>query len=381
MVHAHPPSAGGRAAPDRLSTLFQRSVEPYLSKRRLPDQQAKVLRAIASCRTAAAGGHVNVCDVCGHTEQAFNSCQDRHCPICLWPRQRKWISNRLQRMLPVRHFHVVFTLPSELRPLAAFNPEVVYDRAMKAAARTLTELCADRLGVKPGITAVLHTWTRELLRHPHIHCIVSAGGLNLQTGEGFKPIDGAFLLPVAVMASLFRGKLLNMLKAAHRKEPLHLPDALPLSDLLRPLHSKRWVVFAKARMDSRKHVVRYLGAYTHRVAISESRVVHLDEHGITFRARGKRRITLTDEQFLDRFRLHILPKGFRKVRHFALYAPGNAARLQAVAEHCAAQLDDVPPDADAQDDGSSRRVCPRCQQGTMVYVAMLAYPHDSLDSS
>ncbi len=380
-MHAHPPSAGGRATPGRLSTLFQRSVDSYLSKRRLPDQHAKVLRAVASCRTAAAGGHINVCEVCGHTEQACNSCQNRHCPTCQWPRQRKWVSNRLQRMLPVRHFHVVFTLPSELRPLAAFNPEVVYDRAMKAAARTLTQLCADRLGVKPGITAVLHTWTRELLRHPHIHCIVSAGGLDLQAGEGFKPIDGAFLLPVAVMASLFRGKLLNMLKAAHRTKPLHLPDALPLSDLLRPLHAKRWVVFAKARMDSRKHVVRYLGAYTHRVAISESRVLHLDEHGITFRARGARQITLTDEQFLDRFRLHILPKGFRKVRHNALYAPGNAARLQAVGENYAEQLEDLPPDADTKADATSGRICPCCEQGVMVYLAPLAHPPDIVDSS
>jgi hypothetical protein len=283
-------------------------------------------------------------------------------------------------MLPVRHFHVVFTLPSELRPFAGFNPEVVYDRMLKAAAQTICELCEDHHGLLPGVTVVLHTWTREMTRHIHVHCLVSAGGEDVQTG-GWKPIDHAYLLDTQLMGALFRGKLLAMLKATHGRTPLHLPDALPLKDLLRPLYAKRWVVYAKAPLDGPHHLVRYLGAYTHRVAISDSRIVRLGDHDVTFRVRGRRTATLTDAQFLDRFRLHILPKGFRKVRHFGLYAPGRTARLEHVGNDYVEQFDDLPPDADVRTTDNKGLLCPACQQGFLRFDGLLPTPPAPHDTS
>ena len=339
-----------------------------------------MLRAVFDCRTAAAGAHLDACDTCGHTEVAFNSCGDRHCPNCQWPRAIDWIANRLARMLPAPHFHVVFTVPEELRPLAAFNPEVFYDRLLKAAAHTLLELSADRLGILPGVTVVLHTWTRELLRHPHVHCIVTAGGEDLVSG-GWKPVAKPFLLPAEVMANLFRGKLLALLKAADRQVPLAVPDQVPLRHLLAPLYKKRWVVFARAPLPTRRHLVRYLGAYTHRVGISEGRIASLGDHEITFRTRGRRTVTLSDEAFLQRFRMHVLPKGFRKVRHFGLYAPSNSRRLDAVGQSYAEQLPDLPPHADASPRNNRGRVCPVCAQGVMTFDHMLPEGASFLDSS
>ena len=379
-MHAHPSPVGGRAGPGRLAALFRRSGAAFLRDHRLPSQQARVLHAISICRTEAAGLHLNACEVCGHTEVAANSCGNRHCPTCQWSRQQDWIADRLARMLPVPHFHVVFTVPEELRPLAAFNAEVFYDRLLRAAAETLKTLAADRLGILPGITVVLHTWTRALLRHPHVHCIVTAGGEDLALG-GWKPIDRAFLLPAAVMAGLFRGKLLALLKAADRRQPLVLPDPQPLRALLAPLYKKRWVVYAKAPLHDRRHLVRYLGAYTHRVAISEGRIAALGDHDVTFRTRRQRTVTLSDQQFLDRFRMHVLPKGFRKVRHFGLYAPGNTLRLLAVGESHAEQLPDLPRHSDAMPRARRGRICPVCAQGVLTFIRFLPEGATFLDSS
>ena len=256
------------------------------------------------------------------------------------------------------------------------------DRLMKAAAATLQILAADRLGLRLGITVVLHTWTRELLRHPHVHCIVSAGGETLD-GGGWTAIDRPFLFPAAVMKTLFRGKLLASLKASHRIAPLDLPDQRSLRDLLAPLYQRDWVVHAKAPLASHRLVVRYLGAYTRRVAISNRRVLALSDHSITFRAR-KRTVTLADHEFIRRFLLHVLPKGFRKVRHYGLYAPGNAARLAAVGDDMMDQLADLPGDLAAPDrraGSSPGRLCPLCEEGILVYAFPLVGDTPLLDSS
>jgi hypothetical protein len=367
-VHTHPPPDRGRAdrAPPLLAVLFQRSGESYARDHRLPSRQAKVLHAVRTCRTAEAGAHLHVCDTCGYSEQSYNSCRDRHCPNCQWSRQRDWIDARMAAMLPVGHFHVVFTLTSELRALAAFNPEVVYDRMLRAAAETILAITETRLGIRPGITVVLHTWTREMLTHPHVHCIVSAGGENLETSR-WKAAP-KFLAHVEPMADLFRGKLLCMLKATHKIAPLTIPDEVTLRDLLAPLYQRRWVVFVKAPLDNRQKLVRYLGAYTHRVAISNSRIVRIDEATVTFRTKRRKTITISHHAFIERFLAHVLPKGFRKIRHYGLYAPGSVARLQAVGNDYAEQLGDLPDLPTGATAPITLRTCPHCKQGTLRFA-------------
>jgi len=368
-VHHHPPPDRGRAdrATSLLATLFQRNAEGYARDHRLPSRQEKVLHSVRTCRTAEAGVHLHVCDTCGYSEQSYNSCRDRHCPNCQWSRQRDWIDARMAAMLPVGHFHVVFTVPSELRALAAFNPEVFYDRLLRAAAETILAITETRLGLRPGITVVLHTWTREMLTHPHVHCIVSAGGEDLETGA-WKAAP-KFLAHVEPMAELFRGKLLGMLKATHKVAPLTMPDETSLRDLLAPLYQRRWVVFVKAPLENRRDLVRYLGSYTHRVAISNSRIVRLDEKTVTFRTRRARTITISHDEFIKRFLAHVLPKGFRKIRHYGLYAPGSVARLQAVGNDYAEQLDDLPDVSQGSTTAApSLRTCPHCKQGTLRFT-------------
>ena len=339
-----------------------------------------MLQAVQTCRTAEAGAHLHVCDTCGYSEQSYNSCRDRHCPNCQWPRQRDWIDARMEAMLPVGHFHVVFTIPSELRALAAFNPEVVYDRLLRAAAETILAIAKTRLGLRPGITVVLHTWTREMLTHPHVHCIVSAGGEDLETG-GWKAAP-KFLAHVEAMAALFKGKLLGMLKATPKVTPLTTPDDVSLRDLLAPLHLRRWVVFVKAPLDNHQKLVRYLGSYTHRVAISNSRIVRVDEETVTFRTRRGKTITISHDEFIERFLAHVLPKGFRKIRHYGLYAPGSAARLEAVGNDYAEQLDDLPDTSTTSPSaGLSLRTCPCCKQGTLRFTLFVPTAPACNDSS
>ena len=381
-MHAHPSPTGRRAGHGPIAVLFQRSGDAYARAHRLPSRQAVVLRSVVTCRTARAGGHLNVCENCGHSEEGYNSCGDRHCPTCQWSRQQEWISARMQRMLPAPHFHVVFTIPSELRPLAAFNPKIVYGCLIKAAAATLQTLAADRHGLRLGITTVLHTWTREMLRHPHVHCIVSAGGLSLERG-GWQAIDSPFLFPVEVIKALFRGKFLAMLKAADKRESLEVPDDQPLRALLAPLYLRGWVVYAKAALSRRRHLVRYLGAYTHRVGISKSRIVTLGDGDVTFRIRDGRTATVDDDEFIRRFLLHVLPKGFRKIRHYGLYAPGNAALLDAVGNGLMDSLDDLPEGTNESTAVSTGRgrLCSICQEGLLIFASILPSGAKFLDSS
>ena len=368
-MHTHPPPDRGRADRDTplLSTLFQRRGGSYARDHRLPSRQEKVLHAVRTCRTAEAGAHLQVCNTCGYSEQSYNSCRDRHCPNCQWSRQRDWIDARMAAMLPVGHFHVVFTIPSELRALAALNPEAIYDRLLRAAVETILAITETRLGFRPGITVVLHTWTRQMLTHPHVHCIVSAGGEDFQTG-GWKAAP-KFLAHAEAMKELFKGKLLGMLKATHKLAPLTIPDGkASLSELLAPLYQRRWVVFVKAPLDSHQKLLRYLGSYTHRVAISNSRIVRIDEETVTFRTKRGKTVTVSHDEFIKRFLAHVLPKGFRKIRHYGLYAPGCAAQLEAVGNDYIEQLDDLPDVPIASTTGLSLRICPLCEQGTLRFT-------------
>jgi hypothetical protein len=321
------------------------------------------MSAIERCRTAALGGHVARCEnvACGHTEIAYNSCRNRHCPKCQGAAARRWLADREAELLPVPYFHVVYTLPSELRDIAYQNKRVVYDLLMKAAAETTLAIAADpkRLGARIGITAVLHTWGSALTHHPHVHMIVPGGGL-ARNGARWVAARADFLLHVNVLARLFRGKMLAMLVHAHHAGQLKffnthtgLADKRTFKCFIAPLRRIKWVVYCKAPFAGPKQVLRYLSRYTHRVAISNRRLIAADVNAIAFRWKDYRSngpgrwktMRLHPHEFIRRFLLHVLPKGFHRIRHYGLFASANRAESIATAR---ALLDVTPPVAEAQ---------------------------------
>ena len=291
-------------------------------------EQRRVLSAIAQCRTAVLGGHIDVCRSCGHEHPAYHSCRNRPCPQCQALAQEKWIAARTERLLPVKHFHVVFTLPSQLRPLAKAHSRGIYNALLTAASSTLIELGLSRLGARLGITMVLHTWTRDQRYHPHVHAIVSAGGLATDQSRWI-PSSPKFLFPVKVMGLLLRGKMIAALWAMHRAGALDGVDSLAepraFADLIATLARKSWVVYAKKPFRHAEHVMAYLGRYTHHVAIANSRFVSISDTAVTFRTKNGETASLPPVAFLRRFIQHVLPDGFHKIRHYGLYS-GPLAR-------------------------------------------------------
>jgi hypothetical protein len=291
-------------------------------------QQRKVLAALCICRTAALGGHLQHCRACGRSTPVFNSCRNRHCPSCQSFDQARWLHARRERILPVPYFHVVFTLPSQLRPIARHNPKRVYALLFRAATETLLTLAAHPryLGAVPAITAVLHTWARDLSYHVHLHCIVSAGGLSPDGSTWIAAPKPNYLFPVRVLGALFRGKFLDGLDRWHRAGKLRMPTRrIDQLDRLRDrLHRMRWLVYAKAPFGGAEQLFAYLGRYTHRVGISNPRLESLGADGqVTFRTKHGARETLAGQEFLRRFLQHVLPHGFVKIRHSGLLAPAN----------------------------------------------------------
>jgi hypothetical protein len=315
-----------------VAEIFRAHGEAYLDRHTVNPDQRAAMRSIAACRTRALGGHVDICDRCGHERPAYNSCRNRHCPKCQSLRQAKWVEQRLARLLPTHYFHVVFTLPAALRPLAHRNRRRVFMLLFRAAAQTLLALGRDpaRLGAQLGITAVLHTWTRELDFHPHVHCIVTGGGLAVD-GERWVPARRRYLFPVQVLSRLFRGKFLAALGQAYRDGELDLGggahdlvDPAAFQQFVDKLYRAEWIVYAKRPFGGPQQVFRYLGRYTHRVGISNQRLQHIDAESVRFATKGGRNITLRPDQFIRRFLLHVLPSGFVKIRHYGLLAAGNA---------------------------------------------------------
>jgi hypothetical protein len=298
--------------------IFRRYGPSYRDAHKLPLNHLRAMHAIEICRTAGLGGRVDECEECGHLKISYNSCRNRHCPKCQFLKKEKWVEARGKELLPIEYFHVVFTLPDELNPLALRNREVLYNILFKAASETLTELASKRLGVKAGFIAVLHTWGQNLMDHPHLHCIVSGGGLR----EG-KWISSKrrFLFPVKVLSRLFRGKFLAFLKKAYeRKELSHAGEEF--TGFLRGLYAKEWVVYSKPPFNGPETVLGYLGRYTHRIAITNHRIVGIENSKVSFLwkdyADGNKRkiMTLDASEFIRRFLLHVLPDGFVKIRHF-----------------------------------------------------------------
>jgi hypothetical protein len=346
--------------------------------------QLKVMSAIESCRTAALGGHVARCEDCAYTTIAYNSCRNRHCPKCQGAAARTWLAEREADLLPVGYFHVVFTLPAEVADIAFQNKALVYDLLFKAASETMLTIAADprHLGARIGITAVLHTWGSAMTHHPHVHMIVPGGGI---ASDGSRWISSrpAFLLPVRVLGKLFRRLFLTRLLALHEAGRLaffgsmeHLADRQAFLRHLSPIRKKRWVVYAKAPFAGPEAVLAYLSRYTHRVAISNSRLIRFDESGVTFRYKDYRRdgadrqqvMTLATDEFIRRFLLHVQPRGFHRIRHYGLLAGSVRKAGLALAREL---LNVATP---AGDDGPGepddfRPPCPCCG-GRMIVIEM-----------
>jgi Putative transposase/Transposase zinc-binding domain len=303
--------------------------------------QLKVMTAIERCRTAALGGHVERCEKCAHTVIAYNSCRNRHCPKCQGAAAREWLAEREAELLPVPYFHVVFTLPARIADIAYQNKAVIYDLLFKASSETMLTIAADpkHLGARIGILSVLHTWGSALTHHPHVHMIVPGGGFSLD-GKSWVSCRPLFLLSVDVLSALFRGLFLDKLRAAYRAGMLQffgkharLIEPRAFAAYLAPLWNTKWVVYCKRPFGGPKEVLRYLARYTHRVAISNRRLIACDQKGVTFkwkdyRLEGPERyqvMTLATHEFIRRFLIHVLPAGFHRIRYYGLLASGQRA--------------------------------------------------------
>ena len=349
--------------------------------------QLKVMSAIERCRTVALGGHVARCEECEHIAIAYNSCRNRHCPKCQGAAARNWLADREAELLPVGYFHLVFTLPGQIADIAYQNKRVIYDLLFKVSAQTMLTIAADpkHLGARIGITAVLHTWGSAMTHHPHVHMIVPGGGISPDRGSWIASRPG-FFLPVRVLSRLFRRLFLEMLTAAHQAGKLHffndyaaLADEAAFDRYLEPLRRAEWVVYAKEPFAGPEAVLAYLSRYTHRVAISNQRLIAADYRGVSFkwkdyRVNGSARyktMTLPTHEFIRRFLMHVLPKGLHRIRHYGFLANGNRAANITRARQLLAM---PPPEAndnqtldEASEPLASTYPCPSCG-GQMVII-------------
>ena len=330
--------------PFEVADIIRQHGKSFIENNRswLTYQHLRVLHAIEHCRTAALGGHLDGCSRCGYrSDISYNSCGNRHCPKCLTHARDLWLAERGKELLPAAYFHVVFTLPHELSWLALQNKRVIYDLLLRASAATLLEIAADpqHLGAEIGFLSVLHTWGQNLQPHPHVHCVIPAGGLSFDHQRWIHP-RYAFFLPVKVLSRVFRGKFVSALKRAFRRGKLVFPSGLQaigtekaFRAFLRPLFRKDWVVYAKPPFGGPEHVLHYLARYTHRVAISNHRLLNVADGEVTFRwkdyAHGnkQRKMIVTGEEFLRRFLLHVLPKGLIRIRFFGFLAARRRTQL------------------------------------------------------
>ena len=353
-------------------------------------EQLKVMSAIERCRTAALGGHVAQCEnaSCRHVHIAYNSCRNRHCPKCQGKAARDWLDDRKSELLPVGYFHVVFTLPKPIADIAFQNKRVIYGLLFKASAETMLTIAADpkRLGVKLAITSVLHTWGSAMTHHPHVHMIVPGGGISMD-GERWISSRKKYLLPVQVLSRLFRRRFLEMLTKAHdagqltfRGRHTELTDPQTFAAWLAPLQKTEWVVYAKEPFGGPQAVLAYLSRYTHRVAISNRRLIQADDQSVTFRCKNYRvdgpdrytTMTLATAEFIRRFLIHVLPKRFHRIRHYGLLVNGkravNIAKARELLVVPDIQINPTPSDAE-QIEGTdiSSQPCPCCG-GRMIII-------------
>lgn len=321
-----------------VQDIFFKHGYDYCDNHNLPYHLRKVINNIIHCRTAQLGGHIDECEECGHTRISYNSCRDRHCPKCQTLKKERWLQDRKDDLLPVSYFHIVFTIPQELNFLTLTNQKEMYSILFKAVSETLLELSRDKkyLGCEIGFTTILHTWGQNLMNHPHIHCVAPSGGLSLD-GNRWINSRNKFFIPIKVLSRKFRGKFLYYLKKEYFNNPKlkfvgeieDLKHKYIFQSFIDKLYKKEWVVYCKPPFGSPEHVLEYLGRYTHRVAISNNRIVYFDDQFVVFKWRDYRNnnkekfMTVTVEEFIRRFLLHVLPQKFVKIRHYGILSNRN----------------------------------------------------------
>src|SRR5580704_15991707 len=383
-----------------LADIFRQFGPAYRQAHSLPLHQHRLMQAIETCRTAVLGGTVDWCDHCQYTHTRYRSCRNRHCPKCQGLAREKWLAQRRAELLPVAYFHVVFTLPEPLAAIAFYNKKVIYDILFRATAETLLTMARDpqHLGVALGFFAVLHSWGQNLHFHPHLHCVIPGGGLSVDRKRW---IAGRrrFFLPVKVLSALFRRLFLEALEKAYAQDQLQffgdlerLRDPSAFARYLAPLRRSKWVVYAKPPFGGPQRVLEYLGRYTHRVAISNSRLLKLEDGQVSFAwkdyrikgapAQQHKAMTVPAEEFIRRFLQHALPPGFQRIRYFGLLANCHrAGKLRLCRQHLAAPMADLLPvpkdyrDFYAALTGKNLRLCPECGVGTMVRIELLPPCH------
>jgi Putative transposase/Transposase zinc-binding domain len=380
-----------------LADVFREYGEEYRRNHSLPVSHLKVMRAVERCRTAALGGHMQQCDSCGFERPAYNSCRNRHCPKCQALAKLKWLDKQKSELLPVGYFHLVFTLPHELNGLILTNKKILLGHLFKAVGETLVDFGRTRLGGQIGFITVLHTWDQTLLDHFHLHCLLPAGAVSYDQ-KRWSPARKNFLFPVKALSVVFCGKFLDLLETAFAQNKLlfvgqsaSLADRGAFQLLINTLRKKPWIVYAKKPFGSPVHVLDYLGRYTHRVALSNDRIVSTCNRDVTFSYRDRKNedrqktMTLDAHEFIRRFLLHVIPKGFVRVRHFGFLANNSKSLLS----KCR-QLLDLDPTVPKLSQRSVHEMmlqltgidisrCPLCQKGTLVFVAGL--PVVAWDSS
>jgi len=391
MLPASPRLAAARRGVE-LADIFRAHGESYRRAHPLPVSHLKIMQAVERCRTAALGGHLEQCDSCGYERPAYNSCRNRHCPKCQSLAKVKWLDKQKSELLPVGYFHLVFTLPHELNGLILTNKKILLSHLFKAVGETLVDFGRTRLGGQIGLITVLHTWDQTLLDHFHLHCLVPAGALSFDQ-KRWSPARQNFLFPVKALSLVFRGKFLDLLKKAFARNKLlfvgqtaSLADCVAFNLLIDALQKKPWIVYAKTPFGSPVHMLDYLGRYIHRVALSNDRIVSADNGAVTFSYRDrkhhdrKKTMTLDAHEFIRRFLLHMIPKGFVRVRHSGVLAN----RSKSLLSKCR-QLLDLNPAVPKLAQKSVRELmleltgiditrCPLCQKGTLLLFAALSVP-------
>lgn len=379
-----------------VADIFRQYGPEYRQSHQLPRNQRRVMGAIVDCRTSALGGHKDKCDNCGHTEISYNSCRNRHCPKCQFLKKEKWIEARAEDLLPIQYFHVVFTIPAELKPLVLSNKKVMYDILFRSVSETLIRLADDpkHLGAHIGFMAILHTWGQNLMDHPHVHCVVTGGGLSPE-GSSWISSRKKFFIPVNVMSELFKEKFRAYLKRSYELGELVFPVVIDylkerhaFERLRRQLYHKKWVVYCKPPFNGVEGVFEYLSRYTHRIAISNNRILKIENGEVSFLWRDYsdgdkvKIMTLYALEFIRRFLLHILPGGFVKVRYYGLIANRNRKNNIALCRDLLGTSQIETKDKNIPEtwqehllrvSGVDVTKCPVCKKGRMVTVEVL-YP-------
>ena len=376
-----------------VADIFHQYGSEYRRSHPMPLYHLRAMRAIEVCRTATLGGHRYEYS-CGHVDISYNSCRNRHCPKCQTLQKEKWIEARCEDLLPVQYFHVVFTIPSELNPLVIMNQRVMYNILFRSVSETLLELSDNprHLGARTGFIGILHTWGQNLMDHPHIHCVVPGGGLS-SDGSRWVSCRTGFFIPVRVLSSLFRGKFLDYLKDSFVSGDLifpsgisHLKDTRSFERFRSQFYHKKWVVYCKPPFDGAEGVLKYLGRYTHRIAISNNRILKVQDGNVSFRWRDyadgdkQKTMTLKADEFIRRFLLHVLPPRYVRIRHFGLLANRRRKDNITLCRELIGSCETVPKEEERpetwQDQllricGIDVTMCPVCKKGTIFKAELL----------